>query len=195
MTMFLGRGIGAICGAVALALGAIGPANALVNGGFETGDLTGWTVSGNSGFIGVQCPGPGPTVAEGDCSAFAGPVGSLGFISQAFATTPGDQLVFTFQVAFDGGTPSEFSVDLDLGTGNARTLLDLVNPAASGGFDEFTVTGTAELASTTLSFNLRDDPGFIFLDVVTARVPEPTSLALLGAGLAGLWASRRRKTS
>jgi hypothetical protein len=57
-------------------------------------------------------------------------------------------------------------------------------------------TGTTNVANPVLSFfNLRDDPGFFFLDDVTLVVPEPATLGLLGAGIAGLFFSRRRKTA
>ena len=64
--------------AVAMTLTTSAFANLVVNGGFETGNLTGWVELGNSSFTGVTCPGPGPTVFEGDCSAFSGPQGSPG---------------------------------------------------------------------------------------------------------------------
>ena len=56
-------------------------ANLVVNGGFETGNFSGWTQTGNTGFGGVECPGAG-FVEEGSCDAFFGPVGSVGGISQ-----------------------------------------------------------------------------------------------------------------
>ena len=42
--------------------------------------------------------------------AALGPVGSLGFLSQTFADTPGQPLTVTMYMASDGGVPNEFQV-------------------------------------------------------------------------------------
>src|SRR5216110_1829080 len=84
---------------------------AVVNCGFETGDFTGWTQTGNTSFDGVTCPGPGPTVRGGNCSAFFGPVGSTGGITQTISTTPGGTYTVFFSLLTDGGTPSSFEAD------------------------------------------------------------------------------------
>ena len=59
----------------------------------------------------------------------------------------------------------------------------------------------ATASLTTLELRLRNDNGFLELDDISVRavgavsaVPEPANLALLGAGLLGMVAARRRKT-
>ena len=161
----------------------------IVNSSFETGDFTGWTQTGNTTFNGVQCPGPGPAVVEGNCSAFFGPIGSLGGISQDIPTVPGQSYEISFWVDPDGGAPSQLVLSF-----GGTTLINSVN-LADAPYTLFTAIGIGGAGATTaLSFSFRDDPGFIYLDAISVvEAPEPMTLALFGAGLAGLAVIRRRR--
>jgi hypothetical protein len=183
--------MGSVVAAMGFAVGIGGAAHAaniVVNGSFETGDTTGWTLGGNTGFMGVECPGaPFAGPGDGNCDLFAGPIGSNGTLSQTLATIPGRFYSIDFDFRPDGGTPSFFSAVWDA----QPALFSVTNPAASP-YQVLHFGALATASTTSLTFNFRDDPGFLFLDSVSVAVPEPGSLALLGIGMAGLWWKRRK---
>jgi hypothetical protein len=179
--------------AAALVLGTAGVANAnlIDNGGFETGDFTGWTVSaGATGVSGTGGPG-GYSPHSGDFYAFLGNVGGLGSLSQTFSDNAGSSYTVDLFLASNGTTPNEFDVQI-----NGVSLFSQVDIP---GQDYTEITGTfTGTGSDTLTLLERDDPNYLALDDVSVNlagtaVPEPASLALFGAGLLGLGWIRRRK--
>ena len=151
-----------------IAAGAAG--NIVSNGGFETGDFSGWTTGGNFTSTAVNT---GSFYAHsGTYGAQFGPVGPLGYLSQTLATAAGKSYLISFWLdSPDGQTPNEFLVSW-----NGTTLLDQINLGAIGWTNiQFVVTATG--ASMVLQFGFRDDPSYLGLDdisVVPLTVNPPS---------------------
>lgn len=166
------------------------------NGSFETGDFSGWTVSGDTGFTGIcdvsSCPG-GFAPQNGNFAAYFGPVGDTATISQTIATTPGDTYSLSFYLANPvGGTPNFFQVTF----GNSS--FSFTNFGVAFNWQQFTLTTVATTDQTPLSFTFRNDPSYWFLDNVTVQqsggtVPEPGTFLMFGTGLVGIAGIVRRK--
>jgi hypothetical protein len=142
--------------------------NLLANPGFETGDFSGWTLSGSAAFEGVSTSFA-TAPHSGDYSAFFGAVGSYNLISQTLATTIGDSYNISFALNNSGGPYSEAFVDW----GGAQ-VFD-IQPAHTFGWNEFGVEATATSASTTITFGFEQVPSYFNLDdaSVVDLTPHP----------------------
>ncbi len=163
----------------------------VLNGGFENGDFSGFTLSGDNSNSNVECPGA-PFALQGKCQAFFGPEGSIGTLSQSISTLAGTTYEISFQLKAVDESPSSFSAFF-----GSSLLISLINPSASAS-QRFNFFAPAIDSTTSLSFNFRDDFGFILLDAVSVvpvrstSIPEPGTIALIGISFAALVLTRRR---
>ena len=145
------------------------PTNLVVNGGFETGNFTGWT-------IGPYQPEQtiiSPNSHSGQFAAALGPAGGDGSLSQDLTTTPGQHYTLDFWLANMSTSTDDFAVKW-----GGTTVMELVNQPAQD-YTEYKFDVVATSTTTHLEFDYRQDPTQWRLDdislVAAASDTAPTS--------------------
>jgi hypothetical protein len=172
------------------AASAVQAQNLVTNPGFETGDFTGWTVTGTNFSVDS---GVGHT---GTFAASFGEVApAVDDLSQTLATQSGQQYTLTFfaqtpEFNNPPGSPNALSVFF-----GGNLISGPFTVPDDPGYQKYSFTVTATSTTSLLHFAVSNDPDFTQLDdiSVVAAVPEPGSLALLmGMTGAGFLMGRRR---
>jgi hypothetical protein len=193
-----------------LILGGSGRAQAdlIVNGGFETGDFTGWTFNTPPGFL-VEPSGYGGIPSNnGNYHVNFGSTSSQpGMISQVITDTSGSNYTLGMWVLGDGGE-NEFTVKWNGTTIYDMSISDTLHITAASEISlnyislTFTVQGTGSDTVALEGWDNGDNPGAIALDdvslvpAISSAVPEPTTAVVASFGavafLAHGWCRYRR---
>jgi PKD repeat protein len=151
------------------------------NGGFETGDFTGWDLFGGDppdNFVTNIENGIYPYA--GDYFAVLGAT-NLTYLSQTLSTIAGQPYLLSLWLnSPDGLTPNAFQVSW-----NGTTLFSQSNLPASSGWTNLQFKVSATGTNTVLEFGFLDIPSFLGLDEISVYPVQPdiTSVTLSGANL------------
>ncbi|HSM77996.1 MAG TPA: PEPxxWA-CTERM sorting domain-containing protein [Bryobacteraceae bacterium] len=118
-----------------------------------------------------------------------------GTLSQTVSDTAGDDLVLSYFLKSDGGTPNFFSADWN----GSQIAGSAVSNAPSSGYIQYSFHVTAT-GSDTLTFHDQNQPGYLYLDDVSlvsgggvGGVPEPATWAMMLLGFFGAGATLRAR--
>ena len=195
-----------------LASTTAGAAPMFVNGGFETGDFTGWTVGGNAvrGVATEGTPITGTLITDNAVDAFTGNFAAFA----KFQKTP-TPTTLTLEQTLDLEPGVSYSVTIHrevFGTGDYRWTNTLrATVAISGGFQigpnwstitVFSYVAPPGQTATTIRFELGGYAtdtgglaGFSIDDITIQQLPEPAGLTVLWVTAVGLLHRRRRRLS
>jgi VCBS repeat-containing protein len=138
-----------------------------VNGGFETGDFTGWVENDPAMQIQAQFLALGGEF--GNYAAQLNAPGGLGVetLSQTVATTPGQHYIVSFDVTGDSESSSNTFRETWNGADPLHSQVFTLSDNQAGGFTHYSFDVVATLSSTELSFTYNDDGNSLYLDNVS----------------------------
>jgi hypothetical protein len=166
----------------------------VANGGFETGDFTGWTLIGNTTFSGniynaVESASAGFSVVHsGTYGAFLGDI-QLASLSQSFATVPGQYYLLSLWLDNPtSGTVQQFKLSW-MTSGITNVLFSLLNPASFSWTHLQFLVSAADIQSA-LEIQAENDPAYFGVDdvsVVPIPMPRFTGCERVGDSIQLSW--------
>jgi flagellin len=177
--------LGRTLAVLALIIAPLAHADIVVNGGFEAGDLSGWTVSDSLIAADNVLDLPYYQPKEGTWWANLGTIPPMvGSLSQTLPTLAGNHYQVSFWLKYDGDANASFQANW-----NGTPLITL-GPGTAFDYTKFEFNVSATASDTLLEFKANNEIGDWLLDNVSA-VPEPQTW-LMGlftmVGLGGFFA-------
>jgi VCBS repeat-containing protein len=169
-------------------------ANLIVNGGFETGDFSGWKLGndiGNSNVIGINFlvgseragnQGAGDMAHHGLAEALFGGIGGDVTLSQSqsVATNANEHYTVDFWVMNDtSASPGEHGSganDFSASWNGVSLMPTIVNANQSSSYTEYQFDVIGAAGHSTLEFSARNDDGYWNLDDVSVREGAPDTV-------------------
>ena len=172
----------------------------LNNASTPPGAVAGWFQGDQSQFAAQSGSAESYAAANYNNAAAGGTLDNW-LITPVFSTAENFTVTFWVKGAADDLYSDHFRFGLSAG-GSALTdfVLGNVITAMTGDWTQYTIgmSGLGAGATARLGIQytgLADSSNYIGLDNLTVTVPEPSTTLILGAGLLGLIAARRRKQS
>jgi hypothetical protein len=155
--------------------------NLVSNGGFEAGDFTSWTLSGDTSWTSVDNGSQsGIMPHSGNYEATLGTTSSLGYLSQTLSTTAGGIYLLSFWLNNVYNDPNGFIVSW-----NGNTLLDATNLTANN-WTNMQFVAKASGTSAVLQFGFEDVYNWLGLDDICVGALPPAALpGIAGISLSG----------
>ncbi|MGA3171156.1 MAG: DUF642 domain-containing protein [Chthoniobacteraceae bacterium] len=126
--------------------------NILTNGGFEDGNLTGWTASGN-----LAVESGVPTSQGSYALVFSSTAGPTGVLSQSFGATVGNFYLLSFAYCGTGNDHDEvLTVSITDSAGN-NPVFTQYDSALSGSSQYRTYTVLFQASDTAMTIQFKDD--------------------------------------
>ena len=174
-----------VLGAATLSGQAYASTNLIMNGGFETGDFTDWTLSGSSSDAAVVTSGNYTPLSGSYYADLKTPGNAAGYLEQSYSDVANQTYNITFWYNSSDSNNNALTVLYD-----GLPIFSDKNFKTSG-WTEFTTTvvGSGGVNADNLQFSFKDTGGHsIGLDVISvaAGVPEPSTWAMLGLGFTAL---------
>ena len=150
-------------------------ANLIVNGGFETGDFSGWKLGNGTGHaIGInflvgsersEHHGSGDMAHHGLGEALFGGIGGDVTLSQSVATNANEHYTVDFWLMNDtAASPGKHGFggnDFSASWNGVALMPTIVNADKSSGYTEYQFDVTGAAGHSTLEFSARNDDGFL----------------------------------